>query len=434
MNWSLFGIRCRFCGKRTHRPLRAPGDGTDQPAEFCKKCFARLQRKMEEARRVYAEETERRHAEERTRLAFVEAVESGNIQELRELLKDHPKLVFLKDDIVRWTPLYRTGTPLYWAAERGFKETAEVLLAHGAKINCPGKIPLIAAVSNCHKEVVEFLLAKGANVNAKDDCGHTPLDCAVFRGRKDLVELLFANGASVKDPLDDLDGRKGLRTALHSAAEKGDKDIVRLLLSKTFPDHVDAKGKTPLERAAEKGHTDVVELLLAHHAEHRGAWSIAEENGHNETAALLRRYFPASGLLAHIHPDAYYSIFSAISHAAWRGDNDATMSLLRLNPNAAHLTERTGMTPLHWAAKRGHREVAASLLAHGAEVNVKDSKGGTPLHRAAGESRKDIAELLLANMAEVGARDKRGQTPLHYAAEGGHTEMVELLLANGAKA
>jgi len=44
-----------------------------------------------------------------------------------------------------------------------------------------------------------------------------------------------------------------------------------------------------------------------------------------------------------------------------------------------HLTDAQGMTPLHFAADRGHNEVAQLLIANGADVDALDSGLQTPL-------------------------------------------------------
>ncbi len=90
-----------------------------------------------------------------------------------------------------------------------------------------------------------------------------------------------------------------------------------------------------------------------------------------------------------------------------------------------------GMTPLHFAAYSGHKEIAELLIAEGADVNAKEEGDGTPLLYAAIRGHKEIAELLIAEGADVNAKDKYGFTPLYQSARFGHKEVAELLIAKG---
>ena len=92
-------------------------------------------------------------------------------------------------------------------------------------------------------------------------------------------------------------------------------------------------------------------------------------------------------------------------------------------------------TPLHWAALRGDTPMAELLLTYGADVNAKAD--GTPLHWAVSPQHhkpvsacKEMMELLLARGANVNAKDEDGQTPLYRAVSAPNTEMAELLLAH----
>ncbi|KAA8581768.1 ankyrin repeat domain-containing protein 61 isoform X2 [Etheostoma spectabile] len=105
--------------------------------------------------------------------------------------------------------------------------------------------------------------------------------------------------------------------------------------------------------------------------------------------------------------------------------------------------DSTGMTPLHMAAGILHKDIMASLIKDGADINMGVThSGNTPLHLAAvamtlkttqtpGDDISCISELL-EHGAEVNAVNKAGLTPLQEACSMGNKELVELLLRYGA--
>lgn len=122
-----------------------------------------------------------------------------------------------------------------------------------------------------------------------------------------------------------------------------------------------------------------------------------------------------------------------IHSAASSGDLEKVGALLRINPAWVFSKDKTGATPLRYAAAEGHNAVAALLLANKAEVNARNDEGQTPLHYAANYGHKEMVALLLANKAAVNARNLVGNAPLHLAAEKGHKEVAVLLLASNAE-
>lgn len=81
-------------------------------------------------------------------------------------------------------------------------------------------------------------------------------------------------------------------------------------------------------------------------------------------------------------------------------------------------------TPLHMAARRGHRMLTEALLDAGADIDARDSKGVTPLMRAVNCGKTEVVRLLLERGADWQIADKEGALPMDAARR---PEIVELL-------
>ncbi|KAK2592180.1 hypothetical protein QQS21_010122 [Conoideocrella luteorostrata] len=169
-------------------------------------------------------------------------------------------------------------TPLSSAAERGHKGIVTVLLKNGADVKAKdnsGRTPLLWAVEMEHEAVVKLLLENGADIEAKYELGRTPLSSAAERGHKGIVTLLLESGADVKAK------DKSGRTPLSWAAEREHKSrrrrglyedyearrrkeaVVKLLLkNRADIEAKDELGRTPLVSAAESGDKDMIKILL----------------------------------------------------------------------------------------------------------------------------------------------------------------------------
>lgn len=86
-------------------------------------------------------------------------------------------------------------------------------------------------------------------------------------------------------------------------------------------------------------------------------------------------------------------------------------------------------SPLMMAAFKGHKQLVKKLIARDADVN---KTGWTPLHYAATAGQLEIMQILLDESAYIDAESPNKTTPLMMAAQYGSTQAVKLLLEAGA--
>ncbi|KAI9188690.1 hypothetical protein H9P43_000111 [Blastocladiella emersonii ATCC 22665] len=79
-----------------------------------------------------------------------------------------------------------------------------------------------------------------------------------------------------------------------------------------------------------------------------------------------------------------------------------------VNPNARN--KLNGMTPLHWAAQRGHLEIVEALLRHGADPALADAKGRAP--HALAKKPDVLAALGAAVPADLAPNEAAAELPI----------------------
>ncbi|MFC2161028.1 ankyrin repeat domain-containing protein [Acidobacteriota bacterium] len=128
-----------------------------------------------------------------------------------------------------------------------------------------------------------------------------------------------------------------------------------------------------------------------------------------------------------------HALSQEIIRAAEIGDIIKIKELLKKDPELANAKNISGLTPLHYAALYGNKNVVELLISNGADIQMKLNDGTMPLHLAVGHGYVDIARLLIANGADIHSLTGTGDTLLHHAAFGGDKESTELLLEKGAE-
>ncbi|WAR20881.1 ANK1-like protein [Mya arenaria] len=160
--------------------------------------------------------------------------------------------------------------PIFLAAIGGHFDTVRILLKHdksqdSLRIAHSNKTCSIKGMSLMHvavwrndRNLIQLLIDGKANPNLKDFFGQTPLLYAIMTGKKTATRLLLKYADKT------VPQKQGF-TPLHAAIIKENFKLVAKLAAEVNVNEVDKYGRTPLHVACEKGDIDVVNLLLKKH-------------------------------------------------------------------------------------------------------------------------------------------------------------------------
>ena len=306
--------------------------------------------------------------------------------------------------------------------------------------------PMADAAMGGNLDVVRELVASGTDVNAPQGDGMTALHWAAERGDTEMVDLLVVAGARL-----DAVTRNGRYTPLHLAGSEGYALVIRLLLEAgADPNARSSTDATPLHFAAGSGIVEAVRTLLD-----RGASVDAREAAMGQTplmfAAFKGRGEAVSALL---QAGADAALATTVVDLVARNEEDARLREAR---NALKVLEWNKNLPDRGDPRSDERETSEASKARGEEGPNADRKGKTvvadegeprqrlsfawmvgkkggmtALHFAAREGNQEAAARLLDQGASIDQRSADGSTPLLIATINGHFDLAVQLLAAGA--
>ena len=413
-----------------------------------------------------------------------DAVLRGDAGRAAELLAGQPSLAFGGESANRsW---------LHIAAERGHEDIVALLLATKVEVNAPGdpegsfglrETPLHLAARHGHAGIVRRLLAAGANVNASDYRRPTPLLVLLQRwvnhspperlnssynpippgrsvtrpgpeqiraqlesnrlARLETVRLLCHAGADIFRP-----GRDGARftSPLDLVTAPGQEMWLDLLLTNARPRSVrDPAGRSLLELAREH---ERWEALLALALPQPPELPVAAAFGASGAvaAAPVSKLNPLQALVFHapigarqldgtrLEPRTYWEVIGAgntpdLFTQIGLDDLAGVASWLRENPGQlARLRDPDGRTPIVWAVAKGHAEMAALLVVHGADPAAQDASGRTPLLLAIETGGLPVLQRMTAHVRRALQDDTSPVGLLELALLKGRGEIVDWLL------
>lgn len=117
---------------------------------------------------------------------------------------------------------------------------------------------------------------------------------------------------------------------------------------------------------------------------------------------------------------------SPLMIAALKGQRDVVNKLLARDPG---IVNKTGWTPLHYAATGGHVEIMKQLLDASAFIDAQSPNKTTPLMMAAMYGSSAAVKLLLDEGADVTMKNEQGMTAADFAKRGNRPDAIELLSA-----
>lgn len=113
--------------------------------------------------------------------------------------------------------------------------------------------------------------------------------------------------------------------------------------------------------------------------------------------------------------------------AAYNGERDAVIKILKTNPDIDH-RDSFGGTALHGAMFQKDLVIVKILLDYGFDPNAKGLKNGyTPLHDAVWANNIEAAKILLERGSNPNIKNKAGLTAYDLALKDGKTEIAQCI-------
>ncbi len=369
-------------------------------------------------------------------------LDSGSTPLHAAAISGHQELVDLF--LARGAKLFSTeegrGSLLRWTASEGLTQFMQLLLQNLENrldddlLRQDLESALCEAASHGHIAILTMLLEREVNANARGGIpDNTALMHAASSGHRDIVELLRRHGADIWTI-----GDRGT-TTLHSAACGGLTELAQeLLAGGSNPHATDFSGSTPLAMAAAQGHGDIARALVQHGSDLRAAtdWGTVLTSAAFSGMNWLVEACLNAGEAIDIEDDWGTT---PLMMAAQSGQLQTMQLLVERGANVNHVADYEGDTALHRAIYGKKPAAAQWLIEQGADLNTQTEsvEGGTitPLMNAVSGNQLEIAAMLIAAGADVNATDTyKNRTALSSATESGNEEITKFLLHSGANA
>jgi len=179
-------------------------------------------------------------------------------------------------------------------------------------------------------------------------------------------------------------------------------------------------------QAKYRGNNVRVEELL----KNAPALNIFEAAATGQTARVRELIAANPALLNAYAPDGFHPL----GLAAFFGNKSTVEALLQAGADVNQQSrEAMKVSALHSSAAARRPDIAALLLAKGANPNLRAEAGVTVFHEVAITGQIDLAEMLLKHGADLNVKDNSGKTPLAHAIDSKQEAMASWLRVHGAR-
>lgn len=282
-----------------------------------------------------------------------------------------------------------------------------------------------AALGN--QKITKWLVEHGANINARNADGQTPLDCLGVN-KSGLDKWLIQHGAVRSHEL-----RSGNAVLMENG-------ITNIIDSWHNQDPFAGGGRTTpfyynfscLE-AEQYADADTADVPPAATSAARDTQVSQSSQASAEPTPQAPVYAPRNAGPLDATENATLAAKAKSARKAGKKSMAAQLESIRSGGDInATYGDSNGNNALNYAAYEGDADLVRLLLAHGADLGVRNNEGWDPIIFAVFKGRTECVRVLLEAGADANRRTPTGSTLLMVAAMFGHTDIIRALVAAGA--
>ena len=318
-------------------------------------------------------------------------------------------------------------------SENCTKEVIKKIINHGADVNAANKKNMTPLMNACQKgniDGINVLLNAGADPGITDVDGHTWLHYAASGNcSSEFLQTIIKHGADVNA------ANKKNMTPLMNACQKGNIDGINVLLNAgADPGITDVDGYTWLHYASFGNcSSEFLQTIIKHGADvnatskhNKTALMIAYHNGNIDNIIVL--------LNAGANTDLCDDDGDTLLHYAASGDcSKEILQIVIDHGSDVNATNKKNETTLMKACKKGNIDAMSVLLNAGADPHIADDYGCTLLHHAVTNAcSKEVLATIIDQGVDVNATTKNNGTALMIAYHKRNIDIINVLLNAGA--